>query len=89
LKRLTLLLLAGALAALILQPVSVTVNPTFSKNGLLADGTTPPPFAKPPGGGMLLADGFPMPTCAPCGCSCRQNLPDAQAVWPATQLRLG
>jgi len=63
-KRLTLLLLAGALVALILQPVSVTVNPTFSKNGLLADGTPAAPFP-PPGGGMLLADGFPMPPFPP------------------------
>jgi len=65
-KRLTLLLLVGALVALILQPVSVTVNPTFSKNGLLADGTPAPPFP-PPGGGMLLADGTPAPPFPPPG----------------------
>ena len=71
-KRLTLLLLAGALVALILQPVSVTVNPTFSKNGLLADGSPAPPFPPPCMGGaggcwMLLADGMPAPPFPPPG----------------------
>jgi hypothetical protein len=38
------LLLAGALVALILQPVSLTVNIPSNNNALLADGMPPPPF---------------------------------------------
>ena len=64
-KRLTLLLLAGALVALILQPVSVAVNTQFN-NTPRADGVVAP--FPPPSGGMLLADGFPIPPCAPNGC---------------------
>lgn len=38
------LLLAGALVAPILQPVSLTVNIPSNNNALLADGMPPPPF---------------------------------------------
>ncbi len=62
-KRLTLLLLAGALLALILQPVSVTVNTQFNTNTPRADGVVVP--FPPPSGDMLLADGVPMPPFPP------------------------
>jgi len=65
-KRLTLLLLVGALVALILQPVSVTVNTQFNNNIPRADVVVAP--FPPPSGGMLLADGFPIPPCPPSGC---------------------
>ncbi len=66
-KRLTLLLLAGALVALILQPVSVPVNTQFDNNSSRPDGVTPPSLLAPESG-MLLADGFPIPPCPPSGC---------------------
>ncbi len=47
-KRLTLLLLAGALAALILQPISARVNTNSSNNTLWAEGAPIPPC--PPSG---------------------------------------
>ncbi len=49
-KRFAVLLVAGALLALMLLPVSLTVN-TQSGNGnswLRADGGYPPPFPPPP-----------------------------------------
>ena len=49
-KQLALLLLAGALMALILQPVSLTVNTPSGNRGLRADGVYPPPFPPPPDG---------------------------------------
>ena len=56
-KHLAALLLVAALAALMLQPVSLTVN-TFSGNdGLRADGGGPPPPFPPPPEVVLLADG--------------------------------
>ena len=56
-KRLAVLLLAGALVTLILQPVSPTVNTLPSNSGLRADGGLPPPFPPPRSGTMLVADG--------------------------------
>ncbi len=80
------ILLMGALAALILTLVTPLVNPPIGNDSPCA-GVTP---AAAPGGGVVLADGgAPIPPCAPCGCSCRQNLPDVQAVQPATELRVG
>ncbi len=46
-KRLTLLLLAGAFAALILQPISAKVNTHSSNNTLWADGSSPIPPVPP------------------------------------------
>jgi hypothetical protein len=43
-KRVAVVLLAGALAALILQPVTCTVNTLSGNSGLWADGWPPPPF---------------------------------------------
>jgi hypothetical protein len=55
-KRLAVLLLAGALVALMLQPVSPTVNKPFD-NLVATDGVPPPPFP-----GILVAtDGVPPP----------------------------
>jgi len=49
------LLLVGALAALILHPVSAPVNNPIGKSLLRAEGGAPaPPF---PGGGVLIAEG--------------------------------
>ena len=56
-KHLAALLLAGALLALMLQPVSLTVNTLSGNDGLRADGSGPPPPFPPPPGGGLLADG--------------------------------
>jgi len=50
-KRLTLLLLAGALVALMLQPVSVRVNTQFDNNPPRAEGVVPPPW---PTGGIAV-----------------------------------
>ncbi len=48
-KRLAALLLAAALAALILQPVSLTSNTPFGNTGERADGGGPvPPFPPTP-----------------------------------------
>ena len=55
-KRLAVLLLAGALVALMLQPVSLTVNKTFD-NLVAADGVPPPPFPTT----LVAADGVPPP----------------------------
>jgi|GEM_PF-6159940 len=46
-KRLAVLLLAGALLALMLQPVSLTVKKPFD-NLVAADGVPPPPFPGQP-----------------------------------------
>ena len=75
------ILLMSALAALILTLVTPLVNAPISNDSPRAGAT--------PGGSVVLADGSPIPPCAPCGCSCRQNPPDVQAVRPATQPRLG
>ncbi len=78
------LLVLGALVALILTPVAPLVNAPISKDSPCAAGTPAPPSLS---GGDMLADGSPLPPCAPCGCDvCRQNLPEMQAVLPA---RLG
>lgn len=79
------ILLMGALAALIVTVVAPLVNPPISNDSPRA-GATP---AAAPGGSVVLAEGAPIPPCAPCGCSCRQNQPDVQAVRPATEPRLG
>ncbi len=55
-KHLAALLLVGALLALMLQPVSLTVNTLSGNDGLRADGSGPPPPFPPPVSG-LLADG--------------------------------
>ncbi len=81
------LLLVGALVALILTPVAPLVNAPISKDSPCAGGTPAAPSLS--GGDMLADGGAPIPPCAPCGCSCRQNLPDVQAVRPATQPRVG
>ena len=52
-KRLAVLLLAGALVALMLQPVSPTVNNPSGNGDSRADGAYPPPFP----GSLLVADG--------------------------------
>ncbi len=56
-KRLAVLLLAGALVALMLQPVTPAVNKAFDNLGgtsilVATDGAYPPPFPPPPGGTM-------------------------------------
>jgi len=51
-KRLVVLLLVGALMALIVQPVSLTVNSPSGNSGLRADGAYPPPFPPPEPGPM-------------------------------------
>jgi hypothetical protein len=43
-KRLATLLLAVALATLILQPVSITINTPFGNTGQRAEGVPAPPF---------------------------------------------
>ena len=59
-KRLATLLLAGALVALIVHPVTSVVNAPVSNDGQRADGMpAPPPF--PPPDGFLRADGMPAP----------------------------
>ena len=61
-KRLATLLLAGALVALIVHPVAPVVNAPISYDGPRADGGAPaPPFPPWPEGGLLVADGFPLP----------------------------
>lgn len=59
-KRLAVVLLVGALAALILQPVTSTVNSLSGNSGLRADGVPPPPFP-PSSDSELRADGVPPP----------------------------
>ncbi len=54
-KRLAVLLLAGALMALMLQPVSPTVNKSFV-NLVATDGAPPPPFPT-----LVATDGAPPP----------------------------
>ena len=58
-KRLATVLLAGALVALILHPVTSVVNAPISNDGPRADGPPIPPF--PTRGGLLVADGPPIP----------------------------
>lgn len=57
-KRLAVVLLVGALAALILQPVTSTVNTSSGNNGLRADGWPPPPFPPALGAGGALGGAF-------------------------------
>ncbi len=63
-KRLAVVLLVGALAALILQPVTSTVNSLSGNSGLRADGWPPPPFP-PSSESGLRADGWPPPPFPP------------------------
>ena len=58
-NRLAVLLLAGALVALMLQPVSPRVNKTFDNMGTLVatDGAPPPPFPTT----LVATDGAPLP----------------------------
>ena len=56
-KRLATLLLAGALVALIVHPVTPVVNAPINNDGPRADGMPAPPPFPPPGGGRLVADG--------------------------------
>jgi len=63
-KRLAVVLLVGALAALILQPVTSTVNTPSGNSGLRADGWPPPPFP-PSSDSELRADGWPPPPFPP------------------------
>ncbi len=59
-KRLTTLLFAGALVALILTCVAPVVNAPISNDGPRADGMPAPPW--PTGGrALLVADGMPAP----------------------------
>ncbi len=66
-KHLAALLLVSALLALMLQPVSLTVNSLSGNDGLRADGGwPPPPFPPPPGGRLFVADGgWPPPPFPP------------------------
>ncbi len=67
-KHLAALLLAGALVALMLQPVSPTVNTLSGNEGLRADGSGPaPPFPPAPGGGLLPDGSGPAPPFPPPG----------------------
>ncbi len=59
-KRLAVLLLAAALTALILQPVSLSVNTRLINSNAWADGSAPPPPPPPPPL-SLLADGSAPP----------------------------
>jgi len=60
-KCLTSVLLAGALVALILQPVGLPFNTQFDNNSLRADGMPPPPFPPDPRMGPG-ADGLGQPS---------------------------
>jgi hypothetical protein len=66
-RRLFILVLAGALAALILLPVTATVNPTVGKAAWVAEGDPIPPI--PPKAklsvGNLRAEGDPIPPIPP------------------------
>ncbi len=64
-RRLLILVLAGALTALIVLPVSPTVNPTIGKTTLRADGSPIPPIPPKPSVGDLWADGSPIPPIPP------------------------
>ncbi len=64
-KHLAALLLAGALVALMLQPVCLTVNTLSGNDGPLADGGGPAPPFPPPGGGLLPDGGGPAPPFPP------------------------
>ena len=56
-KRLATLLLAGALVALIVHPVTSVVNVPVSNDGPRADGGLPAPPWPTGGGALLVADG--------------------------------
>ncbi len=63
-KRLTVVLLAGALAALMLQPISAKVNTNSSNNTLWADGGMPIPPV-PPNSNFVADGGMPIPPVPP------------------------